>query len=47
MERLKNMFNVKWQLVIYDLIAFLATDFVLIKIYKNFLALGLNDIIAN
>lgn len=47
MERLKNMFNIKWQLVIYDLIAFLATDFALIKIYKNFLALGLNDIIAN
>ena len=44
---MKKIFNIKWQLVLYDLLAFLATDFVLLKIYKNFLALGLRDIIVN
>ena len=42
-----NIFNIKWQLVLYDLLAFFVTDATLLFIYKNFLSLGWKDIIAN
>lgn len=42
-----NIFNIKWQLVLYDLLAFFMTDATLLLIYKNFLSLGWKDIIAN
>lgn len=44
---MKKLFNIKWQLVFYDLIAFLVTDGVLLLIYRNFLLLGWKDIVAN
>ena len=44
---MKKLFNIKWQLVFYDLIAFLVTDGVLLFIYRNFLSLGWKDIVAN
>ena len=44
---MKKIFNIKWQLVFYDLIAFLVTDGVLLLIYRNFLSLGWKDIVAN
>lgn len=44
---MKKLFNIKWQLVFYDLIAFLITDGVLLLIYRNFLSLGWKDIVAN
>ncbi len=44
---MKKLFNIKWQLVFYDLIAFLVTDGVLLLIYRNFLSLGWKDIVAN
>ena len=44
---MKKLFNIKWQLVFYDLIAFLITDGVLLLIYRNFLLLGWKDIVAN
>ncbi len=42
-----SIFNIKWQLVLYDLLAFFVTDATLLLIYKNFLSLGWKDIIAN
>lgn len=44
---MKKLFNIKWQLVFYDLIAFLVTDGVLLLVYRNFLSLGWKDIVAN
>lgn len=39
--------NIKWTLVLYDVLAFFVTDGALLLIYKNYLALGLKDIIIN
>lgn len=47
MKNSNNIFNIKWQLVLYDLLAFFVTDATLLFIYKNFLLLGWKDIIAN
>lgn len=47
MKNSNNIFNIKWQLVLYDLLAFFVTDATLLLIYKNFLSLGWKDIIAN
>ncbi len=47
MKNSNNIFNIKWQLVLYDLLAFFVTDATLLFIYKNFLSLGWKDIIAN
>lgn len=47
MEKIKSKFSIRWMLVVYDVLAFLATDAVLLKIYKSFLALGLRDIAIN
>lgn len=46
-NKIKEFFNIRWMLVLYDVLAFAVTDLVLLKIYRQFLALGPRDIIIN
>lgn len=47
MKNLKERFNIRWTLVFYDIIAFAATDALLLFIYNKFLNLSIKDIIIN
>lgn len=47
MKRLKSILNIKWMMVLYDIILFTITDTLLLKIYKQFLALNPRDIAIN
>lgn len=47
MKELRAKFHIKWMLVVYDFFAFIATNGILLLIYKNYLALGPKDIIIN
>lgn len=46
-KRLANIFHVKWTMVLYDVIVFAFTCGMLLRIYKQFLALGTRDIVIN
>lgn len=47
MKRLKSILNIKWMMVLYDIILFTVTDTLLLKIYKQYLALNPRDIAIN
>lgn len=47
MKKKRELSNIKWKLVFYDILAFTVTDVVLLKIYRRFLSLDLRDIIIN
>lgn len=47
MKNLKERFNIRWTLVFYDILAFAATDALLLFIYNKFLNLSIRDIIIN
>lgn len=47
LEKVKDKLTIRWMLVVYDLLAFVVTDAVLLRIYKSYLALGLRDIAIN
>ena len=47
MKNLKERFNIRWTLVFYDILAFAATDALLLFIYNKFLNLSIKDIIIN
>ncbi|MDE6469721.1 MAG: polysaccharide biosynthesis protein [Eubacterium sp.] len=47
MKRLKSILNIKWMMVLYDIILFIVTDTLLLKIYKQYLALEPRDIVIN
>lgn len=40
-------FNIRWMLVLYDLLMFVVTDAILLMIYSSFLSLEIRDIIIN
>lgn len=47
MKKLREMFNIKWTLVLYDLVLFFVVDAGLFAIYHKFLQVGWRDIIIN
>lgn len=47
MKRLKSILNIKWMMVLYDIILFIVTDTLLLKIYKQYLVLEPRDIVIN
>ena len=44
---MKRIFNIKWTLVLYDMILFLVVDVGLFAIYHKFLQVGWRDVIIN
>lgn len=44
---MKRIFNIKWTLVLYDMILFLVVDIGLFAIYHKFLQVGWRDVIIN
>lgn len=47
MKKLREIFNIKWALVLYDLVLFLVVDTAMYYIYADFLAVTNKDILIN
>ena len=46
-HEISSKFNIRWMLVIYDIVVFVVTDAALIRIYRTYLSFSLRDIIIN
>ncbi len=47
MEKIREKFNIRWTLVLYDILAFVVTDASLLLVYNRYLNLSIKDIVIN